>query len=162
MSHSLRGGPCIAGVSERRLVGFEAAGWKLEEELAGGVAVLALKDNDGIGGVAGLDGVVDGEDDYGAVVADDVADVAVAGGLDDGVGVDVEDFAFVGEFGGDEVGFFVFGGGDCRGGTGFDFSGGLLGRFPGGHIPTVSSCIEGRVEGIQTDEPCGMEVSVSW
>jgi hypothetical protein len=38
------------------------------------------------------------------VVADDVADVAMAAGLDEGVGVDIEDSAFEGEFGGDEFG----------------------------------------------------------
>ena len=38
-------------------------------------------------------------------MADDVADVGDAAGLDDGVGEDGEDFAFVGEFGGDEAGF---------------------------------------------------------
>ena len=46
-------------------------------------------------------------------MADDVADVAVAGGLDDGVGEDGEDFAFIGEFGGDETGLFGLRGGLC-------------------------------------------------
>ena len=47
--------------------------------------------------------LVDGEDDDGAVVADDVANVDVAAGLFHLVGEDGEDFTFVGEFGGDEL-----------------------------------------------------------
>ncbi len=54
-------------------------------------------------GSVGIFGLVDGEDDDGAVVADDVADVDVAAGLLDLVGEDGEDFALVGEFGGDEA-----------------------------------------------------------
>ncbi len=40
-------------------------------------------------------------------MADDVADVDVAAGLFDCVGEDGEDFAFVGDFGGDEAGFLA-------------------------------------------------------
>ncbi len=57
-------------------------------------------------GSAGVAGLVDGEDDDGAVVTDDVAGVEVAAGLFDLVGEDGEDSAFVGELGGDEAGFF--------------------------------------------------------
>ncbi len=61
-------------------------------------------------GSVGLLRFVDGEDDDGAVVADDVADVGVAAGLFDLVGEDGEDFAFVGEFGGDEAWLWRLGG----------------------------------------------------
>ncbi len=44
------------------------------------MAVLAFEDD---GGVVGVRGLVDGQDDYGAVVTDDVADVFYTGGLDD-------------------------------------------------------------------------------
>ena len=91
------------GGGEGRFAGFDAASGEFKEELAGGVAILALEDDVGVVGVAGL---VDGEDDDGAIVTDDVAGVEMAAGLFDLVGVDVEDFAFVGEPGGDEAGFF--------------------------------------------------------
>ena len=111
--------------------GFDAAGGKFDEELAGGVAVLALEDDVGVGGIAGF---VDGEDDDGTVVTNDVADVDVAAGLFDLVGEDGEDFTFVGEFGGDELGFaerlFLCGG---FGGGGF--------LYLGSHRAKVSSCI---------------------
>ena len=70
--------------------------------MAGGVAVLALEDDLRVVGVLRF---VDGEDDDGAVVADDVAGVDIAAGLFDLVGDDGEDLAFVSEFGGDETGF---------------------------------------------------------
>ena len=56
-------------------------------------------------GSAGLCDVVDGEDDDGAVVADDVARGGDAAGLDDFVGGDGEDFALVDDFGGERAGF---------------------------------------------------------
>ena len=92
------------GGGEGGFVGLDAAGGQLEEELAGGVAVLALEDDVGVGGVLGL---VDGEDDDRAVVADDVALVDEAAGLLDLVGVDGEDLALVGELGGDEASLAV-------------------------------------------------------
>ena len=64
------------------------------------MAILAFEDDVGVGGVGA---VVDGEHDDGAVVADDVLDVAMAVGLFERVGEDVEDAAFEGEFGGDEL-----------------------------------------------------------
>ena len=42
------------GGGEGGFAGFDAAGGELEEELAGGVAVLALEDDDGVFGVAGF------------------------------------------------------------------------------------------------------------
>ena len=91
------------GGGEGGFAGFDAAGGKLDEELAGGVAVLTLEDDVGIFRVFGL---VDGQDNDGAVVTDDVANVGVAAGLEDLIGEDGEDFALVGELGGDE---FCFG-----------------------------------------------------
>jgi len=91
------------GGGEGGFAGFDAASGEFDEELARCVAILALEDDVGIGGVVGF---VDGEDDDGAIVTDDVAGVEMAAGLFDLVGVDVEDFAFVGEPGGDEAGFF--------------------------------------------------------
>ncbi len=82
------------GGGERSFAGFDAAGGEFDEDLAGGVSVLALEDDVGIFGVLRF---VDGEDDDGAVVADDVADVDVAAGLLDFVREDGEDFALVGE-----------------------------------------------------------------
>jgi hypothetical protein len=137
-----------AGGGKGGFTGFDAAGGELEEELAGGVAVLALEDDDGIGLVGA--GVVDGKDDDGAVVANDVAGIFVAGGLDDGVGEDGEDLAFIGEFRGDEAGLFgsgrrfdQFEGGGGEGRAGFCFC--------SSHIATVSSCIGRDVVGIQPD-----------
>ncbi len=111
------------GGGEWALVGLDTAGGELEEELASGVAVLADEDDGGIFGAGAelaIAAVINGEDDDGAVVADDVflAGDGVAG-LDEGVGVDGEDLALVGEFGADELGL--------AGGAGF---GGLL--FAGG------------------------------
>ena len=60
------------GRGERSFVGFDAAGRKFDKEAAGGVAVLALEDDLGIVRVLRL---IDGEDDDGAVVANDVAGV---------------------------------------------------------------------------------------
>jgi len=89
------------GGSQCGFFGFNAAGGKLEEELAGGMAVLALEDDVGVVGVAGF---VDSENDDGTVVANDVADVDVAARFFYGVGEDGEDFTSVGEFGGDQLG----------------------------------------------------------
>ena len=66
------------------------------------MTVLALEDDVGVVGVFRL---VDGEDDDGAIVTDDVAGVDVAAWLLNLVGEDREDFALVGEFGGDEARF---------------------------------------------------------
>ena len=66
------------------------------------MAVLALEDDVGIVGVAGF---VDGEDDDGTVVTNDVANVDVAARFFHCVSEDGEDFTFVGEFGGDKPGF---------------------------------------------------------
>jgi len=140
------------GCGEGRFARLDSAGGEFDEELAGGMTVLALKDDVGVCGVAGL---VDGEDDDGAVVADDVAGVEVAAGLFDFVGEDGEDSAFVGEFGRDEAGFFCDGWGFFDGdgvgwlgslgleGVGFGglfrLVGGLL--YLCGHEAKVSSCI---------------------
>ena len=87
-----------------------------------------------ISGSAGILRLVDGEDDDGTVMADDVAGVDVAAGLFDFVGNDGEDLAFVGELGGDEPGlgerFFL---------SGYDGGGGCL--YLGRHRAKVSSCI---------------------
>jgi hypothetical protein len=140
------------GGGEGGFAGFDAAGREFDKELAGSVAVLAFKDDVWVCGVAGL---VYGEDDDGAVVADDVAGIEVAAGLYYFVGVNVEDFAFVRELGGDEAGFFRddwgFPDGDgggwfgCLGLEGAGFGrllwlvGGLL--YLCGHEAKVSSCI---------------------
>ena len=97
------------GGGERALVGLDAAGGKLEQELAGGVAVLADEDDGGVFGAGAefaVPGIVDRQDDNRSVVADDVflAGFGVAG-LDEGVGVNGEDVALVGEFGVEELGF---------------------------------------------------------
>ncbi len=62
------------------------------------MAVLALEDDVGIGGVFGL---IDGEDDDGAIVTNDVADIDAAAWFFHFVGEDGEDLTFVSEFGGD-------------------------------------------------------------
>lgn len=109
---------------------FDAPGGKLEEELSGGVAVLADEDEIGI---FGIDGLVYCKNDDGAVVADDVAAMCrIGAGFDDFVGVNGEDIAFIGEPGGDQGRFasggFLFGGAfglACGGfGLAFGFSGG--------------------------------------
>ena len=95
------------------------------------MAVLALEDDVGVVGVAGL---VDSEDDDGTVVANDVANVDVAARFFYGVGEDGEDFTFVGELGGEKAGFC--GGFFLCGGFGGD---GCL--YLGSHKAKVSSCI---------------------
>lgn len=82
------------GCGKRSFAGFDAAGGEFKEELANGVAVLTLDDDVGVFGVLRL---VDGEDDDGAGVVDDIALVDVAVRLLDGVGVDIEYEALVGE-----------------------------------------------------------------
>jgi hypothetical protein len=98
------------GSSKRSFFRFDAAGGKFDQELAGGVAVLALEDDVGVGRVFRL---VNGKDDDGTVVADDIAGVDVTAGLFDLVGEDREDFAFICELRGDEPGFggWLFAGG---------------------------------------------------
>ena len=100
---------------------FDAAGGKLEQELAGGVAVLAFDED---GRVVRILGTVDGKDDDGAIVPDDVAGAGDAAGLGDGIGDDGEDLALEGDFGLQDGGFP----GRFRGG----FVGGFFWRF-GGH-----------------------------
>jgi len=80
------------GGRDELFAGLDAAGGELEKELAGGVAILADEQDVGVFGV-GFG--VDGEDDDGAVVADDVAGGADAAGLGDIVCGDPEDAAFV-------------------------------------------------------------------
>lgn len=151
-----------AGGGEGGFAGFDTSGGEFDEVLSGGVAVLTFEDDDGVGGIAGLGGFVYGEDDDGAVVADDVAGVAVAVGLDNLVGEDGKDLALVGEFGGEELGFGgggpFCGGFGCGFGCGASFGGGFCfglggGGFVGGsgHIATVSSCIAGDAVGILWD-----------
>ena len=101
------------GGGEGWFAGVAGAGWEFDEVLAGGVAILALEDDVGVGEVGGF---VDGEHDDGAVVADDVLDVAVAVGLLERVGEDVEDAALEGELGGDEFGGAGFACGGLSGG----------------------------------------------
>ncbi len=108
------------GGGERSFVGFDASGGELQQKLPGGVAVLALDED---GGVGGVDGGVDREDDDGAVVADDVAGAGDAAGFGDDVGGDGEDFSLEGDFGGEDFGY----GGFC------------FGR----HEATVSFCVGG-------------------
>jgi len=83
------------GGGDELFAGLDAASGELEKELAGGVAILADEQDVGVFGV-GLG--IDGEDDDGAVVADDVAGGANAAGLGDLVGGDPEDAAFVDGF----------------------------------------------------------------
>lgn len=111
------------GSGEGSFAGVAGAGGQLVEELASGVAVLALHDDVGVGGILRF---VDGEHDDGAVVADDVSGVFVAARLDQSVGVDLEDFAVEGELGGEEPGF-AGGPGDGFGGFGLGWGG--LGLF---------------------------------
>lgn len=117
------------GGGEGRFAGFDTACGEFDEGLARGVAVLSLEDDVWIAGVGGF---VDGEDDDGAVVADNVAGVDVAAGLLNLVGEDGEDFALIGESGGDDAGF----------GGGFPASGGGSGCLSFvNHRAKVSSCI---------------------
>ena len=80
--------------AERSFAGLDAAGGEFIEELAGGMAVLTLDEDGGVGRVGG----VNREDDDGAVVADDVALAGDAAGLGDSVGGDGEDVTFEGDF----------------------------------------------------------------
>jgi hypothetical protein len=100
--------------------GFDAARRKFEEDLAGGVAVLADEEDVGVGGV-GFG--VDSEDDDGAVVADDVATAGDAAGLNDLVAGDPEGFALVDGLGGKSFAFAC----ELEGGGGGGGRGGLLG-----------------------------------
>ncbi len=70
--------------------GVNAAGGQFEEKLVGSVAELLLEYEERVTGIGGL---IDREDDDGAVVADHVAGGADAVGLLDFFGVDGEDFA---------------------------------------------------------------------
>ena len=125
------------GGGDELFAGFDAASGEFEEELTGGVAVLADEQDAGVGGV-GFG--VDGEDDDGVVVADDVAFGADAAGFDDFVGGDVEDFAFVDGFGGEGAGFA----GEFCGLCGRRGLGGGL----GGHGVRVNE-LGGEFEGVQ-------------
>ena len=80
------------GGGEPGFVAVDLAGGQLPQILAGGVAVLALHDDER---VALAFGIVDGEDDDRAVVADDVAGGLDSVGLDDVVAEDLEERAFV-------------------------------------------------------------------
>ncbi len=120
------------GGGEGGFVGLDATGGEFQEELAGSVAVLAFEDDVGVFGVFGF---VDGEDDDGAVVADDVAGVDGAAGFLDLVGEDGEDLTLVGEFGGEEAGLL----GGLGGWTGA--------RGWGCHRATVSSRLQGNLDG---------------
>jgi hypothetical protein len=120
------------GCGEGSFLRFDATRGKFDEELAGGMTVLALEDNLGVVGVFGF---VDGENDDRPIVTNDVADVDIAAWFFDFVAEDGEDPSFVGEFGGDKPWF-------CG-----EFF--LLDRFRGGgslyylvsHRAKVSSCI---------------------
>ena len=106
-------GELALGSGDKFFAGLDAAGRELEEELIGGVAVLADEEDAGIGGIGFC---VHCEDDDGAVVADDVAgDVDVAGFLDGVVG-DPEDRAAVDLFGLEDLGFAGEPFGSSRGG----------------------------------------------
>jgi len=90
------------GGGDELFAGLDAAGGEFEEELVGGVTPLADEQDAGVGGV-GLG--VDGEDDNGAVVADDVAGGVDAAGLGDLVAGDPEDAALVNGLRGEGAGF---------------------------------------------------------
>jgi len=100
------------GGGEGSFAGIDGAGGEFEEILGGGVAVLALDEDEGVGGIRGG---VDGEDDDGAIVADDVAGSGDAVGFGDFVGGDGEDFSFEGYLRGEDDGFF----GVCLGSFGW-------------------------------------------
>ena len=107
------------GGGDELFAGFDAASGEFEEELAGGVAVLADEEDVGVGGVGFS---VDGEDDDGAVVADDVACGVDAAGFGDFVAGDEEDFALV----------------DGLRGEGASFAGELFGSGHGDRVKEVS------------------------
>src|ERR1700750_3239659 len=90
------------GCGGRCFLRFNATRGKFDEELAGSVTVLALKDNLGVAGVFGF---VDGENDDRPIVTNDVADVDIAAWFFDLVTEDGKDPPFVGEFGGDKPWF---------------------------------------------------------
>ena len=87
---------------EGGFAGLDAASGELEEELPGGVAILTLDED---GGVGGIRGGIDSEDDDGAVVANDVAFAGDSAGLGDDVGGDREDATLEGDDGGEDAGF---------------------------------------------------------
>lgn len=91
-------GELAFGSSEAIFAGVDFAGGDFIEELRGGVAVLALEDDERVT----LTGVVDGEDDDGASVPDDVADDGAAVGLANVFLLDAEQRALVGGGAGDD------------------------------------------------------------
>jgi hypothetical protein len=143
---------------EGGFAGFDAAGGEFEEELSGGVTVLALDDDVRVLRIFGL---VDGEDDYGAAVTDDFADIAGAAWLNNCVREDGEGLSFEGELGGAEAGCCFAGLGWLRAdfftgfeaaeveaevvGRGFFFESAIRLRYH----PATSYCIGDKVVGIQ-------------
>ncbi len=124
------------GGGEGGFAGFDAACGELKQKLSGGVTILALEQD---GGVVGVLARVHGEDDDGAVVADDVAGAGDATGLGDLVGDDGEDLALEADFGLKD-GDFGFGrAGGCFGWEIGDFR----------HGGTVSFCVGPARGGIQ-------------
>ena len=90
------------GGGDKLFAGLDAAGRELEQELVGGVAVLADEQD---AGVCGVGGGIDSEDDDRAIVAHDVALRGDAAGLGDLVGGNPEDAALVGGLGAQHLGF---------------------------------------------------------
>ncbi len=82
------------------LAWLNTAGRQLQQELSGGVAILADQED---AGVLRVRFGIDGEDDYGAVVADDVAGGRYAAGLLYFVVRYPEDVALIDGFGGDRA-----------------------------------------------------------
>jgi hypothetical protein len=134
------------GSGQRSFAGLDAASRKFDQEATGSVTVLTFQNDVGIFRVLR---VVDGENNDRAIVADDIAGVAVATGLENGIGIDVEDLTFICKLRREQLclegGFWfakVFRGDDGRGGDGF-FGGDGFMRC-GGHEATVSSASKRR------------------
>ena len=130
-------GELTPGGDEAVFAGVDFAGGNFVEELRGGVAVLALEDDERVF----LLRVVDGEDDDGASVTDDVADDGATVGFADVFLLDAEERALVGSGAGDDGrglagadGELAFDDLDVGGG-----GGGIFLRFLSGHSRALSS-----------------------
>uniref|UniRef100_E6QM56 Uncharacterized protein n=1 Tax=mine drainage metagenome TaxID=410659 RepID=E6QM56_9ZZZZ len=93
-------GEFAARAIERGFAGIKLASGQLPEELSSGVAILAFDDDPGVFLVfAFAVACIDGEDDDGAIVADDVAVRFATARLKDVVVVDAEERALIGNAG---------------------------------------------------------------